>query len=289
MRFKITKKHIIGLIIGITILILDFVFLFREGNRWFRPLIAVAFLISTSQFWLDVLKENKKQREIELKFLEFVRALVETVKSGIPIPKAIVKISTADYGELTPYVEKLANQIKWGFPLDDALTTFSLDTKNIVIKRSISVVIEAERSGGNVDEVLQAVTDSVVQIKKIKEERKANTYSQIVQGYLVFFVFIGIMLVLQIYLIPQIGNIGGVILTGFGGGNLESYLESGGTGTSVSTLNVNLIFIWLVLIQGFFAGIMIGKFSEGKSRMGLKHSLILMVTSYLIITTFTGY
>ncbi|MBI2110164.1 hypothetical protein HYT51_00065, partial [Candidatus Woesearchaeota archaeon] len=45
---------------------------------------------------------------------------------------------------------------------------------------------------------------------------------------------------------------------------------------------------WLVVIQGFFAGIMIGKFAEGELKMGLKHSLILIVVGYIIISTFTG-
>ena len=42
------------------------------------------------------------------------------------------------------------------------------------------------------------------------------------------------------------------------------------------------------MIQGFFAGIMIGKFAEGELRRGIKHSLIVMIISYLIITTLRG-
>ena len=40
--------------------------------------------------------------------------------------------------------------------------------------------------------------------------------------------------------------------------------------------------------QGFFAGIMVGKFSEGSLKQGLLHSLILMTTAALIITTAKG-
>ena len=75
-----------------------------------------------------------------------------------------------------------------GIPLREALKIFAKDTKNRIIIRSISIVIEAEKSGGNIDQVLQAVTNSVLQIKKIKEERKSNTYSQMIQGYFIFFI-----------------------------------------------------------------------------------------------------
>ena len=284
MRFEFKLRHLIGVVSGIFLLVLDLL-VFRDA-RLFQPLFGVGLFILISQFWIDVLKENKKQAEIEIKFLEFVRALVETIKSGIPIPKAILHISTADYGHLTPYVKKLANQIEWGMPLREALETFARDTNNRVINRSISIVMEAERSGGNISEVLSAVTTSIMQIKKIKEERKSNTYSQMVQGYFIFFVFIVIMLVLQIYLMPQLADISGTIAIGVTGG-FEAYLE-GEEPPTAGGLNFDSIFLSLIMIQGFFAGIMIGKFAEGELRRGIKHSLIVMIISYLIITTLRG-
>jgi len=35
--------------------------------------------------------------------------------------------------------------------------------------------------------------------------------------------------------------------------------------------------------------LIIGKFSEGDFKMGVKHSLVLMVIAYLVITTVRGY
>lgn len=284
MTLEFKTRHIVGISVGIFLLILDFI-IFR-GTRWSQPLFGLGFFIIISPFWFDILKENKRQAEIEFKFLEFVRALVETIKSGVPIPKAIIHISTADYGYLSPYVKKLAYQIEWGMPLREALQTFARDTNNRVIIRSISIVMEAERSGGNISEVLSAVTTSILQIKKIKDERKSNTYSQMVQGYFIFFVFIVIMLVLQVYLMPQLSEISGTIAIGVGGG-FEAYLE-GQEPPQNETLNFDGIFLYLILIQAFFAGIMIGKFAEGELKRGLKHSVIVMIVSYLIITTIRG-
>ncbi len=285
MEIRIRSKHIITMIVGLSIVLLDFILFFGTNSRLFRPLIALGLFIASLQFWLDILRENKRQREIELKFIEFVRALVETVRSGIPIPKAILSVSKADYGALSPYIKKLANQIEWGIPLHDALKNFSFDSGNKVIKRSIAIVIEAEESGGNIDQVLQSVSNSVVQIRRLKDDRKSEVYSQLVQGYFVFFIFIGTMLVLQIYLLPQLTDIADV-LVGFKGGSFESLLS--GTEEKGSTINMSTLFIWLILIQGFFAGVMIGKFSEGELKAGLKHSLILMIVGYIVFTFVGG-
>lgn len=289
MEIKFERRHIAGIIAGLLIIIIDLFLFFGKESRFFQPLIAVGIIVGGLQFFIDFLNENKRQKEIETKFLEFVRALVETVRSGIPIPKAIIHISKADYGALTKYTRKLAYQIEWGVPLREALTIFSKDTKNPIIIRSISIVIEAERSGGHIDEVLQAVTKSVLQIKQIKEERRANTYTQMVQGYFIFFIFIIIMLVMQAYLLPQLSEISGVVSGNFGS-DFEGYSQSLSNETSArpTYLDFSTIFLSLVLIQGFFAGIMIGKFAEGEIKMGFKHSAILMILGYLVITTVSG-
>tara|TARA_Y100000310_G_scaffold345729_1_gene468914 strand:+ start:32 stop:877 length:846 start_codon:yes stop_codon:yes gene_type:complete len=277
---KFKKKYWIGILIALILLVLDFLYFFK--TRWFSPFLIIVLNVAWSQFWLDFFKELKRQKEIESRFLQFVRSLVGTVKSGVSIPKAIVQIANENYGALTPYIKKLKNQIEWGIPAPQALITFSNDTNNKVIKRTTSIVIEAERYGGNIEEVLDSVTESVVNVKKLKEERKSSVFSQIVQGYIVFFVFIVIMLVLQLFLFPQIQDIevsGGLAGLGIGGSAI---------GVAGEKANLDTVFFSLVLIQGFFAGVMIGKFSEGTIKNGLVHSLILMVSAALIITTVKG-
>jgi len=44
------------------------------------------------------------------------------------------------------------------------------------------------------------------------------------------------------------------------------------------------IFLMLSLIQGFFAGVIIGKLSEGELSAGLRHSLILMTVAFFVMT-----
>lgn len=278
MRLKFRKAYFIGITLSIILLILDY-FVFW-GKRWFYPGIVVAITMGWMQFWFDFIREGKRQKEIELKFLEFVRNLVENVKSGIPLPKAILQVSGKDYGALNPYIKKLAYQTEWGIPVPDAFLTLARDTENYVIKRAVAIIIEAEKSGGDIGDVLMSVAGSLIDVKKMKQERRASVYSQIVQGYIVYFVFIGIMLALQLWLFPQLTNISGSLQIGLSG--------FGGLGGGGQVYNLDKTFFALIMIQGFFAGIMIGKFSEGTLKQGLIHSLILITSSALIITTAKG-
>lgn len=282
MKIRFKKEYFIGISVGLFMIVLDILYFWK--TRWFLSIIILSVSIGWSQFWIDFHKEQVRQREIEEKFLEFVRALVGTAKSGISIPQALKQTSDKDYGALTKYTKKLANQLEWGIPVHDALLTFSKDTGNSVIKRSVSIVLEAEKSGGDMESVLESVTDSVVHVKKMKAERKAGTYSQMVQGYMVFFIFIGIMLLLQLKLFPSLQSMEGM------GESLGSAGLTGmfGQGEKADPAFMDRIFFSLILVQGFFAGIMVGKFSEGTIKQGLLHSLILMTVAALIMTTAKG-
>lgn len=275
MQFKTT--YLVGIFIGLSSIVADFFFL--RTTRWFWPVIVVAVTIMWLQFWIDFFSNIGKQKEIELQFVEFMRSLAESIKSGVSIPRSITNVAKKDFSALNPFIQKLANQIEWGIPTRKALTTFSLDTNNNVIKRSISIIVEAEQSGGDITDILTAVVDSVIHVKKMKEERKASVFSQIVQGYIVFFIFIGIMLVLQLWLFPKLGNLSGSIQGGFSGAS---------SGVGGKGYNLDSTFFGLIMIQGFFAGIMVGKFSEGSLKRGLLHSLILMTVAALIVTVVKG-
>jgi len=285
MKFK--QKYFIGIGAGLVVLLLDFYLFFVENgfkvHRFFFPVLIIALSIGWSQFWIDFINENKRQKDIEVKFLDFIRNLVGAVRSGVSIPQAVLNVVDKDYGALNPYLRKLGNQVELGIPLKEALLTFSEDTDNGVVKRSIAIVIEAEASGGNMEDVLESVSQSVVDVKKVKAERKSSVHSQVVQGYIVFFVFIGIMLLLQVKLFPM--------LTEFGNGaedignSLGGIMNMGGEGDD---FDLDMVFFALVIVQGFFTGIMIGKFSEGTLKNGLIHSLVLVTMGILIITTVKG-
>lgn len=288
MKVKFKKQYYVGIVIALALIAIDLILYYIYNfKRWFFAIIVVAITIGWLQFWIDFFAETKRQKELELNFLEFIRNIVGNVRSGVTVNKGIINVADEDYGALNQHVKKLAKQLEWGIPLHKALVTFANDTENVVIKRSVSIIIEADESGGDIESILDAVTDSVVNIKKMKQERKTSAYSQIVQGYIVFFVFIGIMLILQLWLFPLLAQsldfpseedtLGLDALAG-----ASNFFQEG------EAANLDTIFFALIMIQGFFAGIMIGKFSEGTLRSGLLHSLILMTLTALIITTAKG-
>jgi archaeal flagellar protein FlaJ len=266
---KLQKKQIFGIVVGIAILAVALTLFSGEKMSYF--LIVIASIVVILPFILGFLEEQGSQKEKEEFFLAFTRDLVENVKTGSPINKSVINLRKRDYGALTPHVQKIANQLTLGITLDSALKTFARETNNPIISRAVGLISEAEKAGGKIETVLESVASSVNQIDIIKKERKASISNLVTQGYIIFMIFIVIMLVLEFKILPLVSG-----LSGAEGLNI-------GPGSS-STDDFSTPLFVMLLVQSFFAGLVIGKISEGTVKKGIRHSFTLLVITLLITT-----
>ncbi len=273
---KIKKIHFIGIGSSIVVILIS---LLLMNTKFFVFMIGIGILIGVSPFVFSMIYETKLATQKEEMFLEFARNLVESVKTGTPVSKSIINMKSKAYGVLTENIKKLANQISLGIPLNSALTVFSKDVNNKTISRALTLIGQAERAGGEIGEILESVAKAVSMSDKLKKERKAVISALVVQGYIIFLVFMVIILVMQFNIIPMMSGISGPEtsegLAIIGGGGL-------GGGTSIDQEEISTPFLYLLLIQGFFAGLTIGKLSEGNIKAGIKHSFTLMTISFLV-------
>lgn len=285
---NIKRGAVIGIISGIIIISLSFLFYFdiipgvKNSTNIFSFLLGVGFLIMILPFIIYSVLDTKSEREKEEMFLEFTRSLVESVDSGTPISRSIVNIKAKNFGSLSPHIEKLANQIELGIPIKEALETFAYDTKNKTIIRAITLIREAEKTGGSINSILESVATSVSEIEKLKAERRAAISSIVVEGYIIFFIFIIIMIVMQVEILPMTAGIASISSEGSGIPGSGSIGLNGGK--QINTDDFSNAFLGLLISQGFFAGLVIGKLAEGNIKAGAKHSFIMVAMAILIST-----
>lgn len=214
-------------------------------------------------------RDYNRKKEIERRFPDFLRNITEGTKAGMTLPNAIKEASESNYGALNPHAKRMASQMDWGIPFDEVLVRFADRVGSAVIRRSVTTIIETHRSGGNVSEVLQVVGESVTDMERIKKERKSHVYSQMITGYTIYFIFLGVMVGLQRFLIPSLAMEGGAEM-------------ATGPGLEMEELAIMYedMFQNLVVIQGFFSGLAIGKMSSGSVMAGLQHVLVLVIIGY---------
>jgi len=279
MRLK--KMHWFGIIAAAVIILIDIVF-FYNNEKMLLFLFGIALGVAALPFVIGLTLENEREGKINEMFLEFSRSLAESAATGTPISKGIVNMRKKNYGVLNPSVKKLSNQIELGIPVDKALQTFAKDLNSPVVQRAVALIREAEKAGGEIAYILDSTAKSISEVEKLKKERKSAIYSLVVQGYIIFFVFIGIILVMEFKILPLTAGLGSFVgLPGEAGA--EGFSEDTGEyGGDFNPEEFTRPFLYLLLTQGLFVGLVIGKLTEGSIKKGVKHSFILMITAFLM-------
>jgi flagellar protein FlaJ len=275
--------------------------IFREIETLFLLLNIMAGLIFASPIIMFKYSEYRKYKEIEEKFPIFLRDFVEAVRGGIPVPQALKSLTRNNYKSLSFYVKKMAAQMDWGISTEKALLNFSKEVKSKIIGRIVSSVIESHRFGGNLADTFEALANTSFEVEKLKAERKLYLNSQIITGYIIFFLFLAIIIGLGRFLVPLLGGTTAASLAEKQVVSCDSFTdqktceaqidESGKAKCywikeskkcqSLVTREYKNLFMALIFIQGLFAGLSVGKMAEGAIIAGIKHSLIMTLVGTL--------
>lgn len=286
----------VGIGVGITFLLLDIIFF--KDTKFHVPFMVFGILFIASPWITNYYLKYLFDKEIEQRFPDFIRNLVSSIKAGMTFPKALEHASKQNYGQLTPYVRKLNMQVNLGVPIYKAFNRFAVSVNNAIINRAVSTIIEAERSGGKLDEVLDSVTKSIYHIEYMKQKRQAGVKAQLIQLYVIFFVFLALIGVLYNVVIPSIASLNVedtqafIAMQGIEVFQREVAIRFSSPGAFIGTVylyftSMKGVLLMLGVFQGFFAGVILGRFSEGSFKAGLKHSLILVVIAITVLQVIT--
>jgi flagellar protein FlaJ len=218
----------------------------------------------------------RKVYKIDTIFPDFVRDLAESRRAGMTFTKAILFASKGNYGILTPEIQKISQQVSWGSSVTDALIAFSERVQTRSIRRTISLIIEASKSGGNVADVLDVAAKDAREIKMLEAERKSNMASYVVVIYVAAFVFLAIIAILCTSFIPS--------MTGSSTAGLQGAMGGGG----VTQEEILPIFYYASILQGLGSGLVAGVFEDGNFSSSVKHVFVLVFVSWIAFKLLLG-
>ncbi len=233
--------------------------------------LVIAVIIFTGIYGIYEFLRLRKVRKIDERFPDFVRDLAESRRAGMTFTKAIMYSSRGNYGPLTPEIQKIANQISWGSSVDNALRAFAKRVNTKLIDRTISLIIEASRSGFNVADLLDAASKDARELKLMEGERRAGMLSYVAVIYVSMGVFLLIMIVLCKSLIPA--------MTGQGSEGLASAM---GKSTVITRDDISQLFFYATIFQSAGMGAVTGVFEDGKIVSGIKHIFIMILITWFI-------
>lgn len=237
-------------------------------------------------------------KEMELRFPNFLRDLVETTRAGMPLHKAIIFASRTDYGPLSTEIKKMANQLSWNVNILSVLNQAKERLKSSkMLSRVMRIIIETYKSGGKMDETLDSLSRTMITIQDTQKERKSMLNQYVVAMYVISIVFIGIIVGINWLMVPIFESLStptatAVSVSGVVANPCSTCLQTSGPGcmpcniyfSICSMFNVKsegiscyylALFFSISMIQAIMGGLVAGQIGEESVRAGIKHSLIL--------------
>ena len=282
------EKRLVAIVsatLGVVFLIATIVslILFRDVTlplTWDRMLV-VGLMISlfppATVEYLDL----RWQRGIDRNIPRLLREIAESGRTGLTLTRAIEVSSERDYGPLTPELKRLLAQLSWGASIEDAMHGFATRARTKLAQRTATLIAEVARSGGDIQEVMEQVNRHIGELQTIDRERYAQMRPYAVVVYVAFgvFLFTDIMLI-QTFFTQIVSLQNSVLQTGGGAGSVF-----GGIG-SVNIALLKTILFHATIIQAIFGGLIAGKMSEGKLGAGLKHTVMLLLITFMAFFIF---
>lgn len=246
-------------------------------------LIIVPIIAFAGPLVLAYYLKNRAIKGLEDNFRVLLDDLRDLLQAGVNISDALQITARNDYGPLSVYVKRLAAKVKLGIPFEKAMQITFADVRSALIRKIITVINQTLRTGGNFMKVFTTSANYVEKIERLKNQRKSRTMSTLFNAYMMFYVFVMIIIAIQIYFVPLIENQPAINAASLLSGDISSMQAS--SPENKPKMDFSAHFLRLLIVQSIFAGPMIGKISENSLVAGLKHCLILLstsVTAYLL-------
>ena len=227
-------------------------------------IVLPAWAYHSDQKWRDNIDDN---------IPSLLREISDAQKTGLPLPRAIMSASKHNYGALTPELKKMAAKISWGIPFSKTLRSLTETTDTPLMKRTSLLILEAERSGGAIEDVFESAHQHVSEVLGLKRERLGamKPFTWII--FVSFIVFSLVMIILLTSFFQTLAL------------NIVEAVTEGQEQSAALPFNVaglQLVFFHLMVIEAVFAGLIAGKMGQGNAYLGLRYSCFLLIICYVI-------
>ena len=275
-KLIISVVTIVCISIFVTLAVLTLLNILDLGLTAFDFLI-FSFLSGTGIYGMYKYLEIRRIYKIDEIFPDFVRDLAESRRAGMTFTKAILFAAKGDYGILTPEIKKISQQVSWGASVTNALKAFAERVPTKSIRRTVSLITDASKSGGNIAEILDVAAQDAREIKMLEGERTSNMGSYVVVIYVGMFVFIAIVLIMNVSFLPSMI-----------GEDAEGLAGAVTGGSTIDLDKIISIFYFATLVQGIGSGMVAGVFENGRFSSGIKHMFIMTFVTWFVFKMFVG-
>jgi flagellar protein FlaJ len=249
--------------------------------RILDDLVIQSFLLVVVTY--AIVRELYKRRidKIEAATPELLERLASLNEAGMTMTEGFERVRGTELGVLSPEVERIWRDVRFGANVDDALIRFGRRVRTTAVTRVVTLLTHALRASGQMGEVLRIAATQARADLRMRRQRRRQMLTYLVVIYIAFVVFLVIIFAVNEVLIPSLPE---SVPTPSAedvnrlGVNTEQFARLG----SVDKAAYSLVFFHTALIQAVASGFIAGQFGEGSLKDGAKHAAVLLTVAYVV-------
>ena len=227
-----------------------------------------------------ILAADNRTKLVEELLPDVLRLVAANLRSGLTIDKALLVSARPEFGPLERELKTASKETLSGVTIDTALLKISETFNSKLLKRSVELLSEGLKRGGNLAKLLESLSDDIRQIKLLKKDVNA-----MVMLYVIFIFFaagIGAPLLYSVsgFLVSTMGKIGTQI-------DIDEAIPIVSGSMPIGTPKLAVIdpqfldtySLVSLAVTAIFGGLLIGLVQEGTERAGLRFIPVLLVVS----------
>lgn len=232
----------------------------------FHTVLSVATIVSCTGPAILFQLNYRRKSMIDENLPRLLEDMAESQETGMTLIQSIEESSRRKYGPLTAELERLIVKLSWGIKFEDAFQDFAHRAQTEMTQKVVTLILQAIHLGGDLKKVFGSTAAFARKMIDIRKERSSQLRQYVFTIYTIMIIFLVIIVVLyQSFFVP------------FSSGG-ERFLV-----LKISPESFKGVIVDLATIEAIVGGIIAGKLGEGTVRLGLKHSVIMLLISLLVV------
>jgi flagellar protein FlaJ len=234
-------------------------------------LISLAIMITILPLAIIEYNNNKWTKEVDRYLPRLLMDITESIQSGLSLYKALDEATKQDYGAISPHLDAAMVNFRVTSDFTESMKLLGEKLRRPNAKRLVTILIEADETGGRIDDVLDTSIELFTNLDEYRQERDQQIGPYVLLVYIgtIIFLIISWTIITQ-FLLPIIEV------------SQEEHVSSSGLLSHLLDFNFyKSALFWASVIEGIAGGLVAGKIIYGRVNGGLIHSVILISISLL--------
>lgn len=251
--------------------------------------IALALFFLTIFVWLNNVSQSRG-KFVEKILPDAMQLIASNIKAGLTTEKALMVSARPEFGQFSSELKKASEKIFFGERLDIALLELSKKIKSRVLERTMLLLVQGMKSGGEIVTLLFRLSDDLREEIVMKEEINAN-----ISMYLLLIVIsaaFGAPLLFGIssFIVGMVSKqMGAVHISEAQISQYGAHSPIGGfVGIPSSAISESFVTFFAeiaLFVTCIFAGLTLGAINSGREIDGIKYIPIMLLISFALFFT----